>query len=403
MMRVAIVQEHVDPQRGGAETSTLQMARHLTALGLDVSVVCSAAGPVSSEPRASTAVGPHGGQPPARLSMRQIPCGGGSRVGRTIHFVGEADQLCRLEGFDIVHAVTPCLSANVYQPRGGTYVETVARSVARARTPVGRLIKRIARRFNRRQRFLLLLERELLTGQDPPFVAAVSDYVRRQVESAFPRFPRERIRVVFNGVEITPLPSDQAAAQRAALRKELGVAQGRPLVLFVAHNFKLKGLGELIRASATPAGRHVDWLLAVAGRDNPQRYQRLARRLGVGQRVTFVGTKYPVEALYAAAGVLAHPTWYDPCSRVVLEALACGLPVVTTRWNGAAEVMQAGRHGEVIDTPADAPALAAAIARCFDLELACACRADAPAMRERVSMARHARELKALYEQVVGQ
>lgn len=324
-------------------------------------------------------------------------------MGRTIHFVGEADQLCRLEGFDIVHAVTPCLSANVYQPRGGTYVETVARSVARARTPVGRLIKRIARRFNRRQRFLLLLERELLTGQDPPFVAAVSDYVRRQVESAFPRFPRERIRVVFNGVEITPLPSDQAAAQRAALRKELGVAQGRPLVLFVAHNFKLKGLGELIRASATPAGRHVDWLLAVAGRDNPQRYQRLARRLGVGQRVTFVGTKYPVEALYAAAGVLAHPTWYDPCSRVVLEALACGLPVVTTRWNGAAEVMQAGCHGEVIGTPADAPALAAAIARCFDLELACACRADAPAMRERVSMARHARELKVLYEQVVGQ
>jgi len=402
-MRVAIVQEHVDPQRGGAETSTLQMARHLAALGLDVSVVCSAAGPASAEPQASTDVGPRGSQPAARLSMRQIPCGGGSRVARTVRFVSEADQLCRLEGFDIVHAVTPCLSASVYQPRGGTYVETVARSVARARTPVGRFIKRIARRFNRRQRLLLLLERELLSGQDPPVVAAVSDYVRRQVESAFPRFPRERIRVVFNGVEITPLPSDQAAAQRAALRTELGVVQGRPLVLFVAHNFKLKGLGELIRASATPAGRHVDWLLAIAGRDDPRRHERQARRLRVGQRIKFVGTKYPVEALYAAAGVLAHPTWYDPCSRVVLEALACGLPVVTTRWNGAAEVMQAGRHGEVIDMPADAPTLATAIARCFDLELACACRVDAPAMRERVSMARHARELKALYEQVAGQ
>ncbi len=402
-MRVAIVQEHVDPQRGGAETSTLQMARHLAALGLDVSVVCSATSPASSEPQASADVRPGGGPRAARLSMRQIPCGDGSRVARTVRFVSAADQFCRLEGFDIVHAVTPCLSASVYQPRGGTYVETVARSVARARTPVGRLIKRIARRFNRRQRLLLLLERELLTGQDPPMVAAVSDYVRRQVESAFLRFPRERIRVVFNGVEIAPLPSDQAAAERAALRKELGVAQGRPLVLFVAHNFKLKGLGELIRAGATPAGRQVDWLLVVAGRDDPRSHARLARRLGVGQRVKFVGTKYPVEALYAAAGVLAHPTWYDPCSRVVLEALACGLPVVTTRWNGAAEVMQAGRHGEVIDTPADAPALAAAIARCFDLELACACRAGAPMMRERVSMARHARELKMVYEQVAGQ
>jgi UDP-glucose:(heptosyl)LPS alpha-1,3-glucosyltransferase len=324
-------------------------------------------------------------------------------VARTVRFVGEADRFCRLEGFNIVHAVTPCLSANVYQPRGGTYVETVARSVARARSPVGRLLKRIARRFNRRQRLLLLLERELLSGQDPPVVAAVSDYVRRQVESVFPRFPRERVRVVFNGVEIAPLPPDQTAAQRAALRDELGAEHSRPLVLFAAHNFKLKGLGELIRAGATPAGRQADWLLAVAGRDNPQRYQRLARRLGVGQRVKFVGTKHPVEALYAAAGVLAHPTWYDPCSRVVLEALTCGLPVVTTRWNGAAEVMQAGRHGEVIDNPADAPTLAAAIARCFDLELARACRDDAPGMRERVSMARHARELKIVYEQVAGQ
>jgi len=379
------------------------MARHLAALGLDVSVVCSATSPVSSEPQASTDVGPHGGQPPARLSMRQIPCGAGSRVARTVRFVSEADQFCRLKGFDIVHAVTPCLSATVYQPRGGTYVETVARSAARARTAVGRLIKRIARRFNRRQRLLLLLERRLLTDQKPPHVAAVSEYVRRQVESAFPQFTRERIHVVFNGVDIRPLPSDEAAAQRAALRTELGVAQGRPLVLFVGHNFKLKGLGELIRAGATPAGRQVDWLLAVAGRDDPRRHEHQARRLGVGQRIKFVGTQYPVEALYAAAGVLAHPTWYDPCSRVVLEALACGLPVVTTRWNGAAEVMQAGRHGEVIDTPADAPALAAAIARCFDLELACACRADAPAMRERISMARHARELKVLYEQVAGQ
>jgi UDP-glucose:(heptosyl)LPS alpha-1,3-glucosyltransferase len=402
-MRVAIVQEHIDPRRGGAETSTLQMARHLAGLGLDVTVVCSTPAPVHGERQASPDVPPGGNQSAARPTIHQIPESGASRVARTVRFVGDADRLCRLEGFDIVHAVTPCLSATVYQPRGGTYVETVARSVARARTSVGRLIKRIARRFNRRQRLLLLLERELLRGQDPPVVVAVSDYVRRQVEAAFPRFPHERMRVVFNGVEIAPLPSDEAAARRAALRRELGGAQGRPLVLFVAHNFKLKGLGELIRASATPAGRQVDWLLVVAGRDDPRRHARQARRLGLDQRVKFVGTEYHVAALYAAAGVLAHPTWYDPCSRVVLEALACGLPVVTTRWNGAAEVMQPGRHGEVIDTPADAPALAAAIARCFDLELACACRADAPTMRARVSMARHARELKMVYEQVAGQ
>jgi UDP-glucose:(heptosyl)LPS alpha-1,3-glucosyltransferase len=390
-MRVAIVQEHVDVRRGGAETSTVEMARHLAQLGLDVSIVCSAAAPVPAEMDERSAV-----------IVQRLECSGPSRLARTVQFVGQADHVCRLEGFDIVHAVTACLSANVYQPRGGTYAETIQRSVELARTPVGRSLKRLGRRFNRRQRFLMLLERQLLSEQDPPYVAAVSEYVRRQVRSAFPQLPRKRVRVVFNGVEIEPLPADEAAAQRAAVRDELGVAEGRPLVLFAAHNFKLKGLAELIRATATPAGREADWLVAVAGRDNPGRYRRLAWRLGAGGRVGFVGTKYPVEALYAAANVLAHPTWYDPCSRVVLEALVCGLPVVTTPWNGAAEVMRPGRHGEVVTTPRDADALGAAIVRCLDPDLACACRIGAPDMREQVSMARHAKELKRLYEEITG-
>jgi UDP-glucose:(heptosyl)LPS alpha-1,3-glucosyltransferase len=391
-VKVAIVQEHVDVRRGGAETSTVEMARHLAALGLDVSIVCSGAASVPAETDERSPV-----------TVRRLPCSGPSRLARTVQFVGQADHVCRLEGFDIVHAVTPCLSANVYQPRGGTYVETIERSVALAHTPVGRLLRRIGRRFNRRQRFLLLLERQLLNDQNPPYVAAVSEYVRRQVRSAFPQLPRKRVRVVFNGVDITPLPLDRVATERAAVRNELAVEQGRPIVLFVAHNFKLKGLGELMRATATPGGRKADWLVVVAGRDSPGPYRRLAWRLGAGGRVRFVGTKYPVEALYAAANVLAHPTWYDPCSRVVLEALVCGLPVVTTPWNGAVEVMRPGRHGEVIaPPPRDAHTLAAAIVRCLDPKLACACRIDAPDMREQVSMTRHARELKALYEEVTG-
>jgi UDP-glucose:(heptosyl)LPS alpha-1,3-glucosyltransferase len=139
----------------------------------------------------------------------------------------------------------------------------------------------------------------------------------------------------------------------------------------------------------------------VVGRDDPQPYQRLARRLGIDGRVRFVGTTTPIEVWYSVADALAHPTWYDPCSRVVLEALVRGLPVVTTRYNGAAEVMQERTHGVVIAAPNDIAALASGLAAALQPALRGACQADAPRMRAQLSMARHARELLSLYERVL--
>ena len=86
----------------------------------------------------------------------------------------------------------------------------------------------------------------------------------------------------------------------------------------------------------------------------------------------------------------------------MLEALVCGLPVVTTRFNGAAEVIEEERHGVVIASPRDSAALASALERGLQPEVRARCRAAAPAMHEQLSMARHARELKTLYEEVVA-
>jgi UDP-glucose:(heptosyl)LPS alpha-1,3-glucosyltransferase len=380
-MRVAIVHEHVDARRGGAETSVLEMAGQLSRLGADVTIVTSAMG----------------AQRPAldNMAVHFVPLAG-TRLGRAIRFVAEADRYNHDQRFDIVHAVTPCFSANVYQPRGGTYAETVTRSVARGRTPIGRAIKRLGRRLNRRQRFLLLAERRMLTSPHPPFVAAVSQYVAGHVRRDFPRFPRDHVRVVLNGVNAAPLidiPPDARQRERAAL----GVGLEQKLILFVAHNFKLKGLGELLRACALlPA--QVDWRLAVAGRDDPVAYERLAAKLHIRDRVRILGAQRNLPALYAAADVLAHPTWFDPCSRVVLEALCAGLPAVTTRYNGAAEAIDPQVNGGVIAEPSDVAGLAAEIERCLDPALRDKCRQAAEDACDRLSMARHARELVNLYE-----
>ena len=250
-------------------------------------------------------------------------------------------------------------------------------------------------------RFLLATERGLLTRPSPPYVAAVSDYVKRQVQRAYGT-PPERVRVVFNGVAIEPLANDDAKAERTELRGRYGCSAEARVVLFVAHNFKLKGLAELIRATAGEGGARPGWTCWVAGRDNATPYRRLATSLGVERDVAFLGADVPMGLLYAAADVLAHPTFYDPCSRVVLESLCCGLPVVTTRHNGAAEVMRAGVHGEVVDSPRAIDALRRAIENCLSPAVRDACRSDAAAMRTRLSMSRHAGELMELYEQVLS-
>jgi UDP-glucose:(heptosyl)LPS alpha-1,3-glucosyltransferase len=406
-VKVAIIQEEVDAGRGGAETSTLEMATHLAQLGAEVTVVhrggmdatprqygrsCAESGfpPLPSQ---REGLGEGEGAPgaePALVTLLPVPTQARTRLGRLIAFERGVRQLALGERFDIVHAITPCGGADVYQPRGGTYPETILRSTA-LHPPLIRPLKRLGRALNLRQQWLRRAEQELLTGRAPPIVAALSDYVRRQVLGR--GVPAERVRVIFNGVE----PPRLDPPLRAKVRAEVGVRPDLPLVLFVAHNFALKGLRELLVATARA---RADWSLIVAGRDKPAPYERLSRKLGIAPRVRFVGAAQPIEVWYAAADAIAHPTWYDPCSRVVLEALTLGIPVVTTRLNGAAEVMDPRRHGAVIDHPTDIAGLAAGVEYALLQSVRDTCIADAPQMREKLSMARHARELLVLYAEL---
>jgi UDP-glucose:(heptosyl)LPS alpha-1,3-glucosyltransferase len=101
--------------------------------------------------------------------------------------------------------------------------------------------------------------------------------------------------------------------------------------------------------------------LLVAGRGNARPYQ--TKRLGFWreQPVQFLGEVADMLRVYAAADIFILPTIYDPFSNACLEALACGLPVITTRSNGFSEIIQNGVHGSIVDQAADLLALRDAI------------------------------------------
>jgi UDP-glucose:(heptosyl)LPS alpha-1,3-glucosyltransferase len=150
---------------------------------------------------------------------------------------------------------------------------------------------------------------------------------------------------------------------RAAFRAAHGIGPTENVALFTGHNFRLKGLGPLLKAMADRLKRSdaIPLRLLVCGGGDPAPFRTLAQRLGIEQHVTFLGRVPDVRACFHASDLFVLPTYYDPCSLVVFEALACGLPVVTTRCNGAGELLSQGVEGFVIDSPDDQPGLIAAL------------------------------------------
>lgn len=382
-MDVALIIERIEPWRGGAETSTMLFANHLANNGCRVTVLTTTQMPS-----------------PPELKIVPIRASQSFRAARTLFFSRRAAAYVRTHRFDVVHCITPCQAADVYQPRGGTIPETLERNVAIRKTAASRGLKRLGQSLNVKYRMVGGMEARLLSRRPAPWVIAISDYVADQLRKHYD-FDPDRIVKVFNGVDPDPSDAQEREADRKQIRQHYGIGDNELIVLCVAHNFKLKGVGKLIEALSRPAAR--PYRALIVGRDNPAPFAELAQRFGVQDRLLFTGPTQRMSTFFHAADVLAHPTYYDPCSRVVLEALAAGLPAITTRFNGAAERMADGREGYVIDRPEEVDALAASLGKLADAEHRHACAARAPLAVADCTMEDHARRIKELYERIAAE
>ena len=383
-MKLAIVIERIEAWRGGAETSTLELTRLLVERGHELHLITASRSPS-----------------PPDMTIHHVGVAGVIRPLRTAAFIRRATDYLASRPFDLVHAVVPMPDADVFQPRGGLIPEVLERNVALRTTASRRILKRTLSRMNIKHNALLECERRVFRPGGP-LILAVSQYVARQCERHYGA-SAARVRVVFNGVTVEPVDPDCRAADRRSIRAQYGLSDETVLLLFVAHNLRLKGLGTLIEAldGLQKAGRGGLHLLVV-GRDNPVRFTRIVQRAGLRDVVTFTGPTQRVGAFYHAADVCVHPTYYDPCSRVVLEALSRGLPCITTGYNGAAEIMEDGREGFVLAEPDDAAGLARCLEAMTSAELRSQMSKRAVELRDRVAMVRHVAELDEVYAELVG-
>lgn len=384
-MKVALISEWLDAWRGGAETSTLQFLHHLMDAGLEMHVF------TRSRP-----------SPTPGLHVHSISGAAMSRTRRSITFAHRIEKRLKENSFDIVHAITPCRYVDIYQPRGGTVAESIERNIALRHSGISQSFKRATNRFNLKQRYSLTLEKTLFNHPDGPTIVAISDYVVRQLKKHY-RLPDHRIRKIYNGTNRDAANDQQRKTHRESLRQQFNIKENQLLVLMVAHNFKLKGVHRWMEAQAALMQRGVKNIHSlIIGKGDAPSWHRWAHQLGIHENLTFTGPSDRVGELYHAGDVLVHPTYYDPCSRVVLEAMTAGLPCIASPWDGASEMIEHGKNGFILSDPDDVVMLANLIEQLQDVALREKIGDSARKIHDQISMSRHAKEMIVLYEEIVS-
>ncbi|MDR2892927.1 MAG: glycosyltransferase family 4 protein [Deltaproteobacteria bacterium] len=187
-------------------------------------------------------------------------------------------------------------------------------------------------------------------------IVANSHFVRDRILNAYPQLKAEEIEIIYNRPDLTryhPPKREESLAARA----DLGIAPGQLAVGLATSNYLLKGTGPLIQALAQlPENYH----LFIAGGRGHSQYDSLAKRLRVAGRVHFLGKVDDMPRFYRALDIFTLPSFYDACSNAVLEALASGLPTLSSASNGSSFFLP---PENVVSNPGDSAALAETLLR----------------------------------------
>lgn len=315
---------------------------------------------------------------------------------RLLSFAIRASKAMERGQYDATLGVGTILKAGVIQPHGGVHWAWFWRSLKAYKNPSLRILKLLGRVFSLKQWTAGWIEGRPYKRGDFSRIVAISDMVKRDLIRWY-GIPEEKIAVVYNGVDLDRF-HPRNRRYREEIRERHGIGRER-VILFVSNNFRMKGLRFLMMALARMKRDGTSPVkLLILGRDREAPYVRLAKRFGLSGEVIFAGSTDEPEKYYGAADLLVHPTFYDACSLTVLEAMASGLPVITTVYNGAGGALTTGQEGAVLPDPGDVRVLAEKVSEI--LEPAAAARASMAARRasEAHSIGNNWREMLKIFQ-----
>ena len=282
---------------------------------------------------------------PGAAHIHQVPVSA-TRARRPLVFAeAVAARVAAEPGFDVIFSLERTLCQDVY--RAGDGLHRVWLEQRRRFSPWWRRLLTGTGAFHRN---MMKLEARTLDPGNTRRVIVNSDMVKREILQHF-AFPEERIHLVRNGVDTRRFTT----GKREATRQHFGFAPTDYVLLFVGSGWERKGLPFLLRTMKQYQANEPRIKLLVVGKGR--------QRGALPSNVTFAGPMPAVEDAYAAADLLTFVPIYEPSSNVVTEALAAGLPVITSAFNGAGELIESNITGDVLPDPSDTTALIEAVDR----------------------------------------
>jgi UDP-glucose:(heptosyl)LPS alpha-1,3-glucosyltransferase len=315
--RVALVRRGYSPS-GGAEAYLKRLARGMVNAGHEVELVSDAEWPQDEWPFGSI----------TRLHAESV-----------IGFADELEKIRLQLDCDSLFSLDRVWGCDIYRAGDGVHRAWLAR---RKKFEVP--LKQFVRAVNRKHRDILQLEDSLFAHRKTQRVIVASQMVRNEILD-FYDYPANQIDIVRNAI-----PTDQFRFNpelRETARIALNLKPNEIALLFAGTGWERKGLSFAIQAMALCRNKKLR--LLVAGRGNERFYKTKRLRFWLAEPVRFLGEIADLARVYAAADIFILPTIYDPFSNACLEALACGLPVITTRSNGFSEIIEDGVHGSIVE------------------------------------------------------
>lgn len=355
-MNIAFCYESVLPARGGCETYIADLARRLLAEGHQVHLYAC---------RWDAKALPPG------MHYHRVQVWNGIRFLRPWFFAAQCARALRQANHDVSIGFDKTWGQDILYPQGGLHLASSDHNLKKLGSPWQRGLAWLLKQVDPSYWSFALLERQQYCRQPLPTIVVNSFMVRRHFQQYY-GIPADQLHVVRSAIDPGRFREQDRPRRRREWREKWDLATGDVVGLFAAMNYRLKGLDPLLLAVrklvTTPAYQPASqqFRLLVAGNPAYQRHERLAQQLGIHKHVRFIGHCPEMRNAYFAADFLIHPTFYDPCSLVVLEALACSLPVITTRVNGASELLHPLQEGYVIDDPHDHAHLAWCISQLLD-------------------------------------
>jgi len=315
--RIAFVRRGYSPT-GGAEMYLKRLARGVAEAGNDLELIASNEWPEDQWRFGSV----------TRLRAESV-----------LGFADELEEIRPQLHYDALFSLERVWSCDVYRAGDGVHRAWLAR-----RRNFELPLKQFVRALNRKHRDLLQLEESLLADRKAARVIVASQMVKNEIVD-FYAYPAGNIDIIRNGVPLDKFRFDPEVRQKT--REDLKLKPDQIALLFAGSGWERKGLLFAIQAMALCQNKKLR--LLVAGRGNKTLYKTARLRFWREEPVRFLGEVAEVARLYAAADIFILPTIYDPFSNACLEALACGLPVITTHSNGFSEIIKDSVHGSIVD------------------------------------------------------